>query len=58
MSDMQRENLLHLKKIAKNKTGYGVSQIENLTISPKSKVMSDEVAIRGKLILREKICGR
>ncbi|HEX2937760.1 MAG TPA: hypothetical protein VHO66_02470 [Ruminiclostridium sp.] len=58
MSDAKRKNLLYLKKIAENKTGYGICQIENLEISPRSKVMSDERAIRGKQILREKIYGR
>lgn len=44
-------------KVGKNKNSYGIGQI-NTEFSPKSILMNDERAVRGKQILREKIYAK
>jgi hypothetical protein len=62
MSTQKLNNLKAMQKVAdakvgKNKNSYGIGQI-NTEFSPKSILMNDERAVRGKQILREKIYAK
>lgn len=54
MAFIRKEDIDRLREIADKKNGYGIAQVR-ADFSSKSKLMSDERAVRGKQVLREKV---
>ncbi len=54
MTLSKKSNLLKMKDTAKDKSGYGITQV-NTRISSYDKILSDNKAWQGKQILQEKI---
>lgn len=54
MTLSKKNNLIKMKNTAKDKSGYGITQV-NTSISSYDKILSDNKAWQGKQILQEKI---